>query len=73
MSIPTIHYKGFELRGYAEQMFPTHHDPFAKGDRRFSSVVRIQSPAAQGNTTRRYETLFKSGYSAGPPVRREHH
>ena len=41
MMIPMVEYKGHELRGYAQQTFPTYHDPYASGPRRFSSIVRV--------------------------------
>ncbi len=63
MIIPTIEYRGHELRAYSHQEFPPHGDPYAKGPRQFSSVVRIDTiPAGE---VRRYSTSF-SGTS---PIR----
>ena len=57
MTIPTIEYRGYELRAYSHQEFPLHRDPYAKGARRFSSVVRIES--MQPNVKpRRYRTVY---------------
>jgi hypothetical protein len=54
MIIPTATYNGHELRAYASQQFPPFGDPYAKGARRFSSVVRIEADA------RRYATVFNA-------------
>jgi hypothetical protein len=43
MTIPTIEYRGYELRAYSHQVFPLHRDPYAKGRRQFSSFVRIDT------------------------------
>lgn len=32
MTIPTIEYRGYELRAYSHQEFPLPRDPYAKGD-----------------------------------------
>lgn len=58
MIIPTIEYRGYELRAYSQQEFPLHRDPYAKGPRRFSSVVRIDTDQASEGRARRYATLF---------------
>jgi hypothetical protein len=58
MTIPTIEYRGYELRAYSHQEFPLHRDPYAKGPRRFSSVVRIDTIQPGAATARRYATLF---------------
>ncbi|MGF6575014.1 hypothetical protein ABH945_007143 [Paraburkholderia sp. GAS333] len=58
MTIPTIEYRGYELRAYSHQDFPLHRDPYAKGPRQFSSVVRIDPIQPGGDTARRYATSF---------------
>jgi hypothetical protein len=58
MTIPTIEYRGYELRAYAHQEFPLHRDPYAKGPRQFSSVVRIDTIQPGDAEVRRYATLF---------------
>lgn len=58
MIIPTIEYKGYELRAYSRQEFPLHRDPYAKGPRKFSSVVRIDTVRPTEGSVRRYTTLF---------------
>lgn len=58
MTIPTIEYRGYELRAYSHQIFPLHRDPYAKGPRRFSSTVRIDTIPSSEVKARRYATLF---------------
>ncbi|AXF06513.1 hypothetical protein CUJ91_00350 [Paraburkholderia graminis] len=58
MTIPTIEYRGDELRAYSHQVFPLHRDPYAKGPRQFSSVVRIDTIPSSEVKPRRYATLF---------------
>jgi hypothetical protein len=58
MSIPTIEYRGYELRAYTRQEFPLHRDPYAKGPRQFSSIVTIDPIPPTGVKVRRYSTLF---------------
>lgn len=58
MIIPTIEYRGYELRAYSRQVFPPYGDPFAKGPRRFSSIVRIDTIPSRGASARRYSMLF---------------
>ena len=60
MIIPTIEYRGYELRAYSKQEFPLHRDPYAKGPRQFSSVVRIDAVGPPEGDSRRYETLFST-------------
>ena len=64
MTIPSIEYKGYELRAYSQQVFPLHRDPYAKGPRQFSSVVGIDTVPSGGLHVRRYSTLF----SAASPI-----
>jgi hypothetical protein len=61
MSIPTIEYRGYALSAYARQEFPLHRDPYAKGPRQFSCIVRIDSLAAacEGGGSR-YPTSFST-------------
>lgn len=61
MTIPTIEYRGYELRAYSHREFPLHRDPYATGLSRFSSVVRIESIQPSNVKPRRYGTVF-----AGP-------
>ncbi|SAK70578.1 hypothetical protein AWB82_04250 [Caballeronia glebae] len=58
MTIPTIEYRGHELRAYSHQEFPLHRDPYANGLRKFSSVVRIDSTPPNDVKPRRYGTVF---------------
>lgn len=58
MTIPTIEYRGYELRAYSHQEFPLHRDPYAKGLSRFSSVVRIESIQPSNVKPRRYGTVL---------------
>jgi hypothetical protein len=58
MTIPTIEYRGYELRAYSHPEFPLHRDPYAKGPRRFSSVVTVDPIPSAGAKLRRYSTLF---------------
>jgi hypothetical protein len=58
MTIPTATYNGHELRAYASQQFPPFGDPYAKGVRRFSSVVRIDTIPFSEADARRYSTVF---------------
>ncbi|WP_029972081.1 hypothetical protein [Paraburkholderia graminis] len=64
MTIPTIEYRRYELRAYSHQVFPLHRDPYAKGPRQFSSVVRIDTIASSEVKARRYATLFDGGTAA---------
>jgi hypothetical protein len=61
MTIPTIQYKGHELRAYFHQTFPLHRDPYATGPRRYSAVVRIDTLPPGEADARRYVTQFKGG------------
>ncbi|MGF6604508.1 hypothetical protein P3T23_009264 [Paraburkholderia sp. GAS448] len=56
--IPTIEYKGYVLSAYSTQVFPPHRDPYAKGPRRFSSVVRIDAPLSSGIEPQRNATQY---------------
>ncbi|GAB6851449.1 MULTISPECIES: hypothetical protein [Burkholderiaceae] len=58
MSIPTIEYRGYALSAYPRQEFPLHRDPYAKGPRQFSCIVRIDPIPAAGVKAGRYSTLF---------------
>ena len=60
MIIPTATYNGHELRAYARQQFPPFDDPYAKGARRFSSVVRIDTVPPNDADARRYATVFET-------------
>ncbi|MDR7010032.1 MULTISPECIES: hypothetical protein [Paraburkholderia] len=70
MTIPTIEYRGYELRAYSHQVFPLHRDPYAKGPRQFSSVVRIDTIPFSEVKARRFATLFDAGSptSAGDAI-----
>ncbi|WP_420473296.1 hypothetical protein [Noviherbaspirillum sp. ST9] len=61
MSIPTLEYKGNELRAYAHQTLPPIGDPYAAGPHRFAAVVRIDTMPPGDGTARRYQTEFKGG------------
>jgi len=58
MSIPTLEYKGYELRAYAQQTLPLYRDPYAPGPRQYASVVRIDTIPPGDGTARRYQTDF---------------
>jgi hypothetical protein len=58
MTIPSTAYKGYELSAYSSQIFPPHRDPYAKGPRRFSSVVRIGKEGSSSTESQRYSTQF---------------
>jgi hypothetical protein len=58
MIIPITTYNGHELRAYAHQQFPPFDDPYAKGARRFASVVRIDTVPSNEADARRYSTVF---------------
>ena len=58
MTIAIIEYRGYELRAYSHQEFPLHRDPYAKGARRFSSVVRIEDIQRSNVKPRRYATVY---------------
>jgi hypothetical protein len=60
MAIPVIEYKGFELRSYSHQSFPTFHDPYASGAKRFSSTVRIDTIPTREDSAERYSTVYAS-------------
>jgi hypothetical protein len=62
MAIHTIEYSGYELRAYSQKVFPTYHDPYASGPKRFSSVVQIDSVPSRGG--RRYATRFSGANPA---------
>lgn len=52
MTIPTIEYKGYELHAYTQKVFPTYHDPYANGPKRYSAIVKIDTIPSSGE--RRY-------------------
>jgi hypothetical protein len=54
MPIPSTEYRNHELRAYAYQEFPTHHNPFALGARRFTSVVRVSDLVDNDANASRY-------------------
>jgi hypothetical protein len=60
MTIPTIEYRGYELRAYSHQEFPLHRDPYAKGPRQFSSVVSIARIQPGEAKAQRYTTSFST-------------
>lgn len=70
MTIPTIEYRGYELRAYSHQVFPLHRDPYAKGRRHFSSFVRIDTIPSREVKARRYATLLgaESPATAGDAI-----
>jgi len=55
MKTPMIEYKGHVLHAYHEQVFPTYHDPYASGAKRFSAVVRIDTVPFAAEEGRRYD------------------
>lgn len=57
MTIPTIEYRGHTLHAYSQQVFPLHRDPYAKGAKQFSSVVRIDTGPTDDLHPRRYSTV----------------
>jgi hypothetical protein len=58
MSIPTIKYRGYALSAYPRQEFPLHRDPYAKGPRQFSCIVRVDPMPAAAVKAGRYSTVF---------------
>lgn len=56
MTIPTIEYRGYVLRAYSQKVFPTYHDPYAGGPKKFSSVVHIDTVPSSGTGAHRYAT-----------------
>ncbi|GAB7536832.1 hypothetical protein [Burkholderia sp. 22PA0106] len=61
MTIPTIDYRGHELRAYAQSLFPPLGDPYLPGARRFGSVVRIDTIPSTSAPAMRYRTIFANG------------
>jgi hypothetical protein len=59
MSIPTVEYRGYALRAYAQKLFPTYHDPYASGRKEFTSVVMIDTIPSGLGSSRRYATVFQ--------------
>jgi hypothetical protein len=57
-TIPTLRYKWPEIRAYSAQEFPTYHDPFAMGARRFSAVITIESLPPAAAAHHRYAVEF---------------
>ena len=66
MIIPTATYNGHELRAYASQQFPPFDDPYAKGARRFSSVVRIDTIPSRRERT--HDATRQSSTPRAPPL-----
>ncbi|KVF79227.1 hypothetical protein WS75_05505 [Burkholderia sp. FL-7-2-10-S1-D7] len=61
MTIPTLEYRGRELRVYSQMLFPPFGDPHAPGPKRFASIVRIATIPATSATAPRYSTIFEHG------------
>lgn len=59
MTIHTSEYRGYALRAYSQQIFPAHGDPFAKGPKRFSAIVQIDSVPSDSATSKRYSPAIK--------------
>ncbi|WP_346730439.1 hypothetical protein [Caballeronia sp. dw_19] len=59
MTIHTIEYRGYALRAYSQQIFPPHGDPFAKGPKRFSAIVQIDTVPSDSATSKRYSPAIK--------------
>ncbi|HYD95314.1 MAG TPA: hypothetical protein VEC01_08310 [Noviherbaspirillum sp.] len=59
MSIPTLQYKGYALRAYAQRTLPLYRDPYAAGPHRYASVVRIDAIPPGEGIPRRYQAEFK--------------
>ncbi|TFW08123.1 hypothetical protein E4K72_08170 [Oxalobacteraceae bacterium OM1] len=66
MSIPSTEYRGYELRAYFEKIFPTCHDPYARGAKEFTSVVMIDTIPPTPGLSRRYVTIFHDRYPGTP-------
>jgi hypothetical protein len=56
MNISIMRYKGYEFRAYFQQTYPTLHDPYVTGPRRYSSIVRIDTVPSGIDSVRRYAT-----------------
>ncbi|MBU9278497.1 MULTISPECIES: hypothetical protein [Burkholderia] len=61
MTIPTIDYRGHELRAYSQCLFPPFGDPHSPGPRRFGSIVRIDTIPPTSAPAVRYRTIFANG------------
>ena len=64
MTIHTIEYRGYALRAYSQQIFPPHGDPFAKGPKRFSAIVQIDTVPSDSATSKRYSPAIKGAEPA---------
>jgi hypothetical protein len=62
MVTPATEYRGHVLRAYSEKVFPTHHDPYASGRKKFSSVVLIDTIPSDGAHSRRFATPFSDNW-----------
>jgi hypothetical protein len=58
MTIPTMQYRGHELRAYSNQIYPLYRDPYAGGPKQFSAVVRIDTVPQSDEHGHRYTVLF---------------
>ncbi|MFC7514732.1 hypothetical protein ACFQUU_06940 [Herbaspirillum sp. GCM10030257] len=58
MTIPTMQYRGHELRAYSTQVYPLYRDPYAGGTKQFSAVVRIDTMPLSDEHAHRYAVLF---------------
>jgi len=61
MTIPTLEYRGHELRAYSQKLFPPFGDPHAPGPQRFGSIVRIDTIPPSSVAAPRYTTIFRDG------------
>ncbi len=57
MTIPTLEYRGYELRAHARKLAPPFGDLLAPGPRRFTSIVRIDTRPPTSALATRYTTL----------------
>jgi hypothetical protein len=62
MTIPTLQYRGHELRAYSHQTFPPFGDPYAPGAKRFAAFVRIDSTEHPAEPGRRYATPLEDAH-----------
>lgn len=56
MTFPSIEYKSHVLNAYAQKVFPTFHDPYARGAKQFSCLVKIDGCPPDGSVSQRQAT-----------------
>lgn len=64
MTLHAIEYRGFAMRAYSQQIFPSLSDPFAPGAKRFSAIVQIDAVPADSATSKRYSPTGRDSHAA---------